>query len=58
MWLMPTQADNYQSVECKYWSALLWWPQSVISLHINLYWNVSAFAGFNIISVLTSQLVL
>lgn len=55
---MPTQADNYQSAECKYWSALLWWPQSVISLHINLYQNVSAFAGFNIISVLMSQLVL
>lgn len=64
MLLMPTQADNY-SVECKYWGwgALLWRPRfhylrSVISLHINLFQNLAAFAPNSIVTLLMSQLVL
>lgn len=58
------QADNYHSVECKYWgggASLSAAPvsfHSVISLHVNLYQNFTAFATNSTVTLPMSQFVL
>lgn len=61
--LLPTQADNYHSVPCKYWALLLKQPQfhyiqPDISLRINLYHNFTPAAPNNIVTLPMSQLAL